>query len=87
MTPRKLSALPASESAERPCAYCEALERQYEDAISHIREVLELRFENVGQKVRELHRWQENRDEALEGFYRHKLNHRKSRNALRRTAA
>jgi len=48
MTPRKLSALPASESAERPCAYCEALERQYEDAISHIREVLELRFENVG---------------------------------------
>ena len=50
MTPRKLSALPASESAERPCAYCEALERQYEDAIAHIREVLELRFENVGKK-------------------------------------
>jgi hypothetical protein len=47
------------------CRRCEYLERQYEDAVNRIR----------GEKVSELHRWQENRDDAIEAFYSHKRMH------------
>ena len=70
------------------CPSCEALERQYENAISHIHEVLARRFKNIDEKVRELHRWQEKRDDAIEAFYSHKQRHcEQSHNRQRTTAA
>ena len=57
------------------CPSCESLERQYDDAIRHIRDVLANRMKTLGEKVRELHRWQEKRDDAIEAFYSHKQRH------------
>jgi hypothetical protein len=69
------------------CPNCEALERQCDDVVRRIREVLEERFRSLGDKVRELHRWQEERDEAIEVFYSHKRLHRQLANARRRAVA
>lgn len=70
------------------CPSCESLERQYDDAIRHIREVLANRLKTLGEKVRDLHRWQEKRDEAIEAFYSHKRRHRaQGRNGQRTNAA
>jgi hypothetical protein len=87
MTSKKPSAPATTARLRSACPYCEALERQYDDAVGHIRELLELRFGSIRQKVRELHRWQENRDEAIEEFYSHKRSHPKTRNAPRTAAA
>ena len=77
---------------ERPhavaCARCDVLERQYKQAIGRIREVIEVRSYTLREKVRELHRGQENRDKAIEAFYAHKRTHRsQNRNAQIRNAA
>ncbi len=58
------------------CPTCETLERRYDNTIGQSRELLECRFQSLREKVRELHRWQENRDEAIEDFYAHKRMHR-----------
>jgi hypothetical protein len=69
------------------CPNCEALERQCDDVVRRIREVLEERFRSLGDKVRELHRWQEERDETFEVFYSHKRIHRQLANVPRRAVA
>src|SRR5579859_1433302 len=77
----KKAAATSSMSTDNPipvaCPRCEYLERQYEDVVSHIREMIEVHFQSLGEKIRELHRWQENRDEAIEAFYTHKRTHRR----------
>lgn len=75
---QKRPAIPTTTGDEIPvaCPLCEYLEVQVDGAIAHISEVLESGFQSVKEKVRELHRWQEKRDEALEEFYSHKRLHR-----------
>ena len=58
------------------CPRCEALERRYDNVIAQIRELLDRRFPSPKEKVRDLHRWQEYRDEAIEELYEHKRMHR-----------
>lgn len=76
MSPKKQPA--ASNRKKYPCPQCEYLERQYEGTITHVREVLGTRFQSLRDKVRELHKWQESRDEAIEALYAHKRIHRLS---------
>lgn len=77
---RKEPATSSSAEAENPlpaaCPRCGDLERWYDDTVRHIRDVLETRFQGLREKVRELHRWQDTRDEAIEAFYAHKRTHR-----------
>lgn len=58
------------------CPHCDYLERQCDVAIHQIRKVLELQFQSMREKIRDLHRWQEIRDEAIETYYSHKKTHR-----------
>jgi len=58
------------------CPLCEYLEQQVDSAIIHIRWVIETRLQSLREKVRELHRWQERRDDAIEEFYTHRRMHR-----------
>lgn len=74
MPPKKQSA--ASNSNGYPCPQCEYLERQYEHAVNRIREVLGTRFQGLADKIRDLRKWQESRDEAIEALYAHKRKHR-----------
>ena len=73
MSPKKRPA--ASSSKGDPCPQCEYLEPQYEGTITHIREVLGTRFQSLREKARELHKWQDSRDEAIEALYAHKRIH------------
>lgn len=77
---RKKPASPTNLSSAEPgtaaCRCCEALERRYQDTISRIREVLETRFQSVEEKIYELRKWQEMRDDAIEVFYSHRRRHR-----------
>ncbi len=68
----------ASDTEGYSCAQCEYLQQQYERAITHISEALGSRFQSLSDKVRELQKWQESRDEAIEALYAHKRTHRQS---------
>jgi hypothetical protein len=70
-----LACLLAPTLDSRTCPSCESLERRYAEATSHIREVLANRLKTLGEKVRELHRLQDKRDDAIEAFYSHKRRH------------
>jgi len=59
------------ERSER-CQECGRLEGHYQDAIKQIAIVVTTRFGSLRGKVRELRRWQEERDRAVERFYKHK---------------
>ena len=76
MSPKKQPA--DSKSTRHPCSQCEYLERQYEGAITHIRDVLGTRFQSLRDKICELQKWQESRNEAIEALYAHKRLHRLS---------
>lgn len=76
MSRKKQAAAGSSKACS--CPQCEYLERQYEGAISHIREVVGTRFQNLSDKIRELRKWQESRDEAIEVLHAHKRTHRLS---------
>jgi len=58
------------------CPRCEYLEQQVDSVIGHIRRVIETPLQSLREKVREIHRWQEKRDEAIEEFYTHRRTHR-----------
>jgi hypothetical protein len=64
---------------ERGCLECKSLERMYERTIRRIYAVVDGRFANVNEKLRELRKCQNLRDEALELLYVHKKAHRRER--------
>ncbi len=55
------------------CFQCEKLERQYKRSIREISHVVRTRFPVLGDKLRELHKWQDMRDSALDMFYEHNI--------------
>jgi archaellum component FlaC len=57
------------------CPDCERLERKYRRTISEIYAVVDGKFNTVREKLRELARWQDVRDEAVEALYEHKKTH------------
>jgi hypothetical protein len=57
------------------CPACARLENEYQCAIHEISSVVKRRFPAPGQKLRELHKWQDTRDGALKAFYEHKASH------------
>lgn len=57
------------------CHECKALERIYDHFIRRIYGVVHGRFSSVDEKIRELHRLQDLRDEAIETLYAHKKCH------------
>lgn len=57
------------------CAECERLELTYRLAVDHIYEAVGSMYPSLREKVLELHRWQDRRDETIEDFYQHKKNH------------
>jgi hypothetical protein len=58
------------------CSECDRLERLYEQSVARIFALMDKRFVERGEKIRELHRLQDVRDEALALFYAHKKRHR-----------
>jgi len=61
------------------CPICERWEREYEATIRAIYTVVDGEFNSVEEKLRELFRWQDLRDEAIERFYEHKKTHPRRR--------
>ncbi len=57
------------------CADCERLKIEYQRTISEIYAVVGGRFNTVREKLRELARWQDVRDDAVEALYKHKKTH------------
>jgi len=57
------------------CHDCQRLEREYQLTIVEIYSVVGRRFQTVGEKLRELSRWQDTRDKAVNAFYQHKKTH------------
>jgi len=68
------------------CPDCERLEREYQRTIVEIYSVVGGRFKTVGEKLRELFRWQDVRDKAVKAFYEHKKTHVRRASGLRRVA-
>jgi hypothetical protein len=68
------------------CPDCEILEREYQLAIAEIDSVVGRRFNTVGEKLRELFRWQDTRDTAVKAFYEHKKSHARTASGERRVA-
>ena len=56
---------------EKHCPKCNRLGREYQLTIGQIYSVVEGGFKTVGEKLHELFRWQEMRDEAVKTFYEH----------------
>src|SRR5437879_2654330 len=57
------------------CPDCQRLEREYQLTIAEIYSVVGGRFKTLREKLRELFRWQDVRDKAVEAFYEHKKTH------------
>ena len=76
-------------SAMKPsllCPDCERLEREYQRTIVEIYSVVGGRFKTVGEKLRELFRWQDVRDKAVKAFYEHKKTHARGASGTPRAA-
>jgi len=58
------------------CPSCERLEREYDSTIRAIYSVIDKKFKSLAEKVGELFRWQDLRDETIERLYEHKRVHR-----------
>lgn len=57
------------------CRKCDDLERQYQRTVDEIYSVLRTRFPAVCEKVLELRKWQDIRNNAIEAFHEHKKSH------------
>jgi len=57
------------------CSECDNLEREYQHSIDEIYSVVRMRFPSLGEKIQDLHKWQDSRDRALHMFYEHKASH------------
>jgi hypothetical protein len=57
------------------CKVCHSLERTYQNAVQQINSIAETRFDSLSSKVRQLHKWQDIRTDAIEAFYEHKKTH------------
>jgi hypothetical protein len=68
------------------CPDCERLEREYRRTIAEIYSVVGGRFKTVREKLRELFRWQDVRDEVVVALYEHKKTHARRASGLRRVA-
>jgi hypothetical protein len=64
-----------TEVVKEHCLDCKRLEREYQRAISEISAVVGRRFNTVGERLRELSRWQDVRNEAVKALYEHKKTH------------
>jgi hypothetical protein len=58
------------------CRECQRLERESQRAIDEIYCVVDTKFENIGEKLRKLHKAQDMRDVALRAIYEHGRSHR-----------
>ena len=67
--------LAAEALAMSDCPECEKLERKYQLTIGEIYSVVGGKFNTVGEKLRELFRWQDMRDKTLKTLYAHKKTH------------
>jgi len=54
------------------CPKCDDLQRQYQRTVDEIHSVLRPRFPAVCEKVWQLLKWQDTRDNAIDAFYEHK---------------
>jgi hypothetical protein len=61
------------------CPECDALERGYRRAVSHIRAIVQGRYSSVPEKLEDLRTWQEKRDLANEQLYLHQSSHSQGR--------
>lgn len=68
------------------CPDCKRLEREYQLTIVELYSVVARRFKTVGEKLRELFRWQDMRDKAVKAFYEHKKAHARAASDQRRVA-
>lgn len=68
------------------CPDCARLERAYRLTVLEIYSVVDGRFNTVREKLRELFRWQDVRDKAVEAFYEHKKTHAGRPSGLRSVA-
>jgi hypothetical protein len=69
----QLEALP--QNVLTVCAACQRLERKYQLTVDEIYSVVKGRFTTVGDKLRELFRCQDLRDEAMKAIHVHKKTH------------
>lgn len=65
------------------CPACEKLERRYRRAVRRIYAVVDQRFGCLADKLRALHREQDQRDAAIEALYAHQKSHRIQRSRQR----
>ncbi len=70
----------------RLCSHCNRLEIEYQRTIGEINSVVGGRFNAVGEKLRELRRWQDVRDKAVKTLYEHKKIHPRGASNPRRAA-
>jgi hypothetical protein len=68
------------------CSHCKRLEFEYQRTIGEINSVVGGRFNTVGEKLRELCRWQDVRDKAVKTLYEHKKIHSMGASDPRRAA-
>lgn len=66
------------------CPECKSLERKYELAVGQIYAVVDGRFNSPRAKVRDLHRYQDRRDDALKAWLDHRASHRVAKKSSRR---
>ena len=59
----------------KPCPECDRLETEYEHSVGEIRSVVGGKFNTVGEKLRELFRWQDVRDKTVKTIHKHKETH------------
>ena len=57
------------------CSECKRLERDYQNTVTKIAFVVAKRSMRLSEKIQEVSKWQDARDEALEAFYEHKKCH------------
>ena len=65
------------------CPRCVRLEGEYQCAIDEISSVVSRRFPSSREKLRELHKLQDIRDDALKAYYMHKATHKGKPPAVR----
>jgi len=57
------------------CRKCNSLQRQYQRSVREISSVVKRRFSVLGEKLRELHKWQDIRDKAVSAMNEHRKSH------------
>lgn len=62
-------------TASSRCGECERLELDLQVAVTNISFVVSTKFPEFSEKLRQLHKWQEMKDKAMETLYTHKKSH------------